>query len=362
MSNENKILYKDLSYKLQGLFFDIRNDLGSGHKESIYQKALEKELESAIRYPFRYHSWIIIFVAISSVVFVGIRGLKAEAAQFLLKAPPGTIVTGEPFRVSVLLNAEGDSINALEGTVLFPADRLELTGINDGDSIVPLWVERPEVPIGCTGTCMVKWSGVMPGGFSGTLTPSNPLPQPGQVLTLTFRAKVAGTFLLNLADVRAFRNDGEGTEIAAPGSSLSVAVGEGEREGAPPEAPDTTPPEPFTPQLLQTPALFDGAWALAWSTQDKQSGIAHYEVSESRTRLAAHFGRGERAESPYRLHDQSLKSYIFVRAVDQAGNEIVAELTPTYPLLWYEAWWIWSIIISIIIFSFVVIKRNLWHK
>lgn len=42
--NENKILYKDLSYKLQGLFFDIRNDLGSGHKESIYQKALEKEL------------------------------------------------------------------------------------------------------------------------------------------------------------------------------------------------------------------------------------------------------------------------------------------------------------------------------
>ena len=48
MTNTNKdkekILYKDLSYKLQGLFFDIRNDLGSGHKESIYQKALEKEL------------------------------------------------------------------------------------------------------------------------------------------------------------------------------------------------------------------------------------------------------------------------------------------------------------------------------
>ncbi len=48
MTNTNeKILYKDLSYKLQGLFFDIRNDLGSGHKESIYQKALEKELIAA---------------------------------------------------------------------------------------------------------------------------------------------------------------------------------------------------------------------------------------------------------------------------------------------------------------------------
>lgn len=46
-SNENRILYKDLSYKLQGLFFDIQNDLGSGHKESIYQKALEKVLIGA---------------------------------------------------------------------------------------------------------------------------------------------------------------------------------------------------------------------------------------------------------------------------------------------------------------------------
>ena len=51
MTNNNedkeKIMYKDLSYKLQGLLFDIRNDLGSGHKESIYQKALEKELTGA---------------------------------------------------------------------------------------------------------------------------------------------------------------------------------------------------------------------------------------------------------------------------------------------------------------------------
>ena len=46
-SKKEKILYKGLSYKLQGLFFAIRNDLGSGHKESIYQKALEKALINA---------------------------------------------------------------------------------------------------------------------------------------------------------------------------------------------------------------------------------------------------------------------------------------------------------------------------
>lgn len=44
IDGKEKILYKDLSYKLQGIFFDIRNDLGSGHKESIYQKDLENKL------------------------------------------------------------------------------------------------------------------------------------------------------------------------------------------------------------------------------------------------------------------------------------------------------------------------------
>jgi GxxExxY protein len=47
MNGNEKILYKELSYELQGIIFAIRNDLGSGHKESIYQKALEKELLDA---------------------------------------------------------------------------------------------------------------------------------------------------------------------------------------------------------------------------------------------------------------------------------------------------------------------------
>lgn len=39
-------LYKDLSYKLRGIFFDIRNTYGPGHKESIYTKVLSDILES----------------------------------------------------------------------------------------------------------------------------------------------------------------------------------------------------------------------------------------------------------------------------------------------------------------------------
>jgi replicative superfamily II helicase len=43
--NENKLLYQDLSYKIRGVIFDVRKNIGLGHKEIIYQKAVENELK-----------------------------------------------------------------------------------------------------------------------------------------------------------------------------------------------------------------------------------------------------------------------------------------------------------------------------
>lgn len=41
----DKLLYADLTYKIRGAFFTVYNNLGFGHKEIIYQKALAKELD-----------------------------------------------------------------------------------------------------------------------------------------------------------------------------------------------------------------------------------------------------------------------------------------------------------------------------
>lgn len=35
-----KLIYKDLSYKIIGLLFKVHGELGAGHKEKYYQKAL----------------------------------------------------------------------------------------------------------------------------------------------------------------------------------------------------------------------------------------------------------------------------------------------------------------------------------
>ena len=49
---DRKLLYEDLTYKVRGAIFNVYNELGFGHKESIYQKALIKEFE-ALNIPYK---------------------------------------------------------------------------------------------------------------------------------------------------------------------------------------------------------------------------------------------------------------------------------------------------------------------
>jgi GxxExxY protein len=42
---DKKLIYADLTYKVRGAIFAVYNELGFGHKENIYQKALAKEFE-----------------------------------------------------------------------------------------------------------------------------------------------------------------------------------------------------------------------------------------------------------------------------------------------------------------------------
>ena len=42
VADSNKLfLYRDLSYKIRGCFYDVYNELGPAHKEQIYQEALK---------------------------------------------------------------------------------------------------------------------------------------------------------------------------------------------------------------------------------------------------------------------------------------------------------------------------------
>ncbi len=40
-----ELIYKDLSYKIQGAFFEVYKSFGNAHKESIYHNALLEEMK-----------------------------------------------------------------------------------------------------------------------------------------------------------------------------------------------------------------------------------------------------------------------------------------------------------------------------
>lgn len=60
MENEEKIIYKELSYKIIGAAMEVHRELGCGFLESVYDEAFGKELKR-IGLDFEYQKDLSIF-------------------------------------------------------------------------------------------------------------------------------------------------------------------------------------------------------------------------------------------------------------------------------------------------------------
>jgi len=259
------------------------------------------------------------------------------------------------FQVSLIIDPQGKEINAVEASIVFPKDLVEIKSIEDGSSILTLWVEKPSVLH--EADTKIRFAGVIPGGFKGIMAPFEEI-YPGKLLSLTLTAIKEGAGEFRLEDVQVLLHDGKGTKAEFQVSGFRFQVSE-DIEIIPVERVlDIIPPEPFTPEIARDPNIFDGKWFLVFATQDKDSGIAYYVIHETRQKKeAARINPKDwtESESPYLLKDQELRSYIFVKAVDKAGNERIAIVEPEYPIKWYEIWWIWAIIIIVGVISVIVL-------
>ncbi len=275
--------------------------------------------------------------------------LQAQAAEMFFETKNSQIRVGDRFEIGFFLNTEDEDINAIEGKVVFPETLLELKEIRDGNSIINFWIERPKAKNG-----EIIFSGITPGGYNDGQ---------GLILSIAFLAKKEGDGAIEFSGVKALRNDGQGTEADVKISNFQFLISKQIPipEIPIPEIKDIEPPEEFTPQIAADPAIFDGKWFLVFATQDKGSGIDHYEIKESRQKFFAVFEKWLPAESPYVLMDQELRGFVWIKAVDKIGNERIAVVEPRYPLKWHDDWRIWSIII-LGLFVLAVIGKILWKK
>ncbi len=262
----------------------------------------------------------------------------ASAVELSLDPATGAYGPGETFMTTIRLDptSQDECINAVDLSIAFPRDTIKISAITTGESILSLWAQEPQfsqeggtihiiggIPGGYCGRVMgdpgrtdivakIVWS--IPGFQIGTSTPIGTTTVP---IHFTNDSKV-------------LLNDGRGSEAPLSFTNASYT--------RIPEARtlssawldeiknDTSPPEPFTAQIVRDPNMYQGKYVLVWGTVDKQSGISHFEVTEEDPG-ALGYVRGKhtpavavRATSPHVLVDQELKSRITVRAYDEAGN------------------------------------------
>lgn len=262
------------------------------------------------------------------------------AAEIRLDAHKSEINSGEQFLVDIVIHSE-ESLNAIEGQLIFPADKLLVKEIRDGNSVINFWVEKPRLE----SSGVILFSGITPGGFSGANN---------NIFSVAFEAKNTGTASVVLQNTKALKNDGLGTETALSTRDATVSIKPGD-SNVPKEAlTDTDLPEDFNPTIESDPNIFDGKYFIVFATQDKASGIGRYEVREGE------WGWFRVVESPYLLKHQSLDRKIFVKAIDKNGNERIAVLSARQQAPWYRQYTVLGILLVMVLVGFLL--KKLWPR
>ncbi len=260
------------------------------------------------------------------------------AASLYFSIIPAEIRQNDVFVAEVKISSPQEKINVADCVLFFNKDILDVKGISTGDSIFSLWTRSP---IFSNDTGRIIFTGGAPTGFQG---------QEGEILKIVFLAKEKGKANLAFAgDCALYLNDGKGTKIQPKTNPLTISVLESSQKETPKDewqgilATDKTPPSDPEIKLGRDPSMFDNKFFISFFATDEGSGIKFYEVKE---------GEGDfvRSESPYVLKDQSLKSPIFVKAIDKAGNEKIVQLKPELVKKpFYLNLWFISILVALIL-------------
>ncbi len=240
----------------------------------------------------------------------------ASGAVLVVEGAPGVTRVGDTFPLSVSLHTEDESINALEGSVLFP-ESLRLVSVRQEGSLVPLWVVSPHEE----SSGVVTFAGVIPGGYRGAA--------PGNMFTLIFVATAEGGARVSFGkSTVAYTNDGEGSVATLSKGDVTLQV---EPAGAAPRAAtfsDTTAPEPFVLSLVPGESFGVEGHMLIWNSIDKGSGVAGSLVCIGFRTCTA-------ATSPYALREGDVRQLVRVRVTDRGGNMTSGYLFTFDALLWH---------------------------
>lgn len=168
----------------------------------------------------RTHQWkIAIGAPIIFLVIVTSTGALGVGNVFLFSVEKNNfIIVGSEVPVTITVDSRSP-VNAIGGTVTFPPDLLQVTGLSRISSTIDLWSEEPTI-LNSEGT--VHFSG-------GIIGDKATQPLHGTVIVLTMKPLKEGRATLTLKDGQLLAADGVGTNIVSGANTLSLYIRSGEK-------------------------------------------------------------------------------------------------------------------------------------
>src|SRR3989344_720877 len=289
------------------------------------------------------------FILVFSAIFLP---YSVFASNVYIDTNHQDFFVGDTVMFSIRIDSENKNINAVEGSVVldYLAESASLVVINTAGSGFSLWPDKPLPSENNTSISFV-------GGTSLGLNSKDAI-----IFNFVLKMQEVGQITLVPNNFSVYLNDGKGTKDKVRVENFVIDVL--------PERPnsqsvddlsslisnDRTPPEPFEIYLGQEKSVFDGKEFLSFSTTDKQSGVAYYEVIEGDLPPV-------RSDSTYILREKDKSVIVKVIAYDLAGNmrESVYTYSPTSDDVSYLIIIVFVILILILVYV-IYKKRNKKRK
>ena len=190
-----------------------------------------------------------------SALFLFTLALSAQAATLLVSPSSGVYSTGKNFTVSIIVSSTDQPMNAAEGVLDFPTDKLQVVGVSKTGSIFNLWAQEPSYSnSGTVGN--VRFEGVVFNpGYQGGF---------GKILDVTFRVRAVGSASISFSGGQVYANDGLAAPILSSFGKGAYTLQEGT---AAPSSPMATA-LPAKPSLKNFIKKADGEISLFNTSED----------------------------------------------------------------------------------------------
>jgi len=264
----------------------------------------------------KYFAFALAFVGFSAFF----APANASAATVFLESSRATVAVGDTVIISVKINADGTTINTVDGNVAFTSGGNDVTirEYSLANSAFGLW---PRTPSLSKDGLSVSFVGGVPGGFNI---------EGATMFKIILQATKPGSVTIAPQNIIAYANDGNGTKLPVQLKNVVINITAKKAGTAVNDewgslvASDTIPPQDFIVVAGQDKTLFDGKKFVFFSAVDNETGIAYYDVSENGAPAV-------KTGSTYVLQNQAGDVKLVVTAYDKAGNKKTATYSSVTP-------------------------------